>query len=104
MPECAPDRTHTGQESRREAGSRAKTGLEEPHRQRFPVTCLAMAAKRALCSPSLALRENTTVPEGIPALTGTTIPPNPGPFPAVEGGRPVPASWETWSATPHYAP
>ena len=55
MPECAPDRTHTGQESRREAGSRAKTGLEEPHGQRFPVTCLALDAKRALCSPSLTM-------------------------------------------------
>lgn len=43
-----------GQEGRREAGSRAKTGLEEPHGPRFPVTCLARDANRALCSPSLA--------------------------------------------------
>jgi hypothetical protein len=50
MPECAPDRTHMGQEGRREAGSRAKTGLEEPHGPRFPVTCLARDANRALCS------------------------------------------------------
>ena len=53
MPECAPVSTHPGQEGLREAGSGAKTGLEEPHGQRFPVTCLALDAKRALCSPSL---------------------------------------------------
>ena len=53
MPECAPVSTHPGQEGLREAGSGAKTGLEEPHGQRSPVTCLALDAKRALCSPSL---------------------------------------------------
>ena len=53
MPECAPASTHQGQEGLREAGSGAKTGLEEPHGQRSPVTCLALDAKRALCSPSL---------------------------------------------------
>jgi len=55
MPECAPVSTHPGQEGLREAGSGAKTGLEEPHKQLFPVTCLALDAKRALCSPSLAV-------------------------------------------------
>ena len=55
MPECAPVSTHPGQEGLREAGSGAKTGLEEPHGQRSPVTCLALDAKRALCSPSLSL-------------------------------------------------
>jgi hypothetical protein len=53
MPECAPDRTHMGQEGLREAGSGAKTGLEEPHGPRLPETYLALDAKRALCSPSL---------------------------------------------------
>ena len=53
VPECAPVSTHTGQEGLRGAGSGAKTGLEEPHGQRFPVTCLARDANRALCSPSL---------------------------------------------------
>lgn len=56
MPECAPVSTHPGQEGLREAGSGAKTGLEEPHGQRSPVTCLALDAKRALCSPSLTRR------------------------------------------------
>ena len=55
MPECAPVSTHPGQEGLREAGSGAKTGLEEPHGQRSPVTCLALDAKRALCSPSLGV-------------------------------------------------
>jgi len=32
MPECAPVSMHTGQEGRREAGSRAKTGLEDAPR------------------------------------------------------------------------
>ena len=32
MPECAPVSTHTGQEGRREAGSGAKTGLEDAPR------------------------------------------------------------------------
>ena len=58
MPECAPVSTHPGQEGLREAGFRAKTGLEEPHGQRFPVTCLALDAKRALCSPSLEFPRN----------------------------------------------
>ena len=57
MPECAPVSTHPGQEGLREAGSGAKTGLEEPHGQRSPVTCLALDAKRALCSPSLGVGE-----------------------------------------------
>ena len=57
MPECAPVSTHPGQEGLREAGFRAKTGLEEPHGQRFPVTCLALDAKRALCSPSLGVQD-----------------------------------------------
>ena len=61
MPECAPVSTHPGQEGLREAGSGAKTGLEEPHGQRFPVTCLALDAKRALCSPSLGVVSHNVV-------------------------------------------
>ena len=57
MPECAPASTHPGQEGLREAGFRAKTGLEEPHGQRSPVTCIALDAKHALCSPSLGFGE-----------------------------------------------
>jgi len=64
MPECAPVSTHPGQEGLREAGSGAKTGLEEPHGQRFPVTCLALDAKRALCSPSLAVVSHGSVYRG----------------------------------------
>ena len=30
-----------------------KWRVKSPHRPRFPVTCLALDAKRALCSPSL---------------------------------------------------
>ena len=47
-----------GQEGLREAGSGAKTGLEEPHGPRLPETHLALDAKRALCSPSLTVTEN----------------------------------------------
>lgn len=60
MPECALVSTHPGQEGLREAGSGAKTGLEEPHGQRSPVTCLALDAKRAVCSPSLGFCDPTS--------------------------------------------
>jgi hypothetical protein len=78
MPECAPVSTHPGQEGLREAGSGAKTGLEEPHGQRFPVTCLALDAKRALCSPSLGRNETVRQPKprgpGLLDINGTASP------------------------------
>ena len=38
---------------RQRFASEGLPGLAEPHGQRFPVTCLALDAKRALCSLSL---------------------------------------------------
>ena len=65
MPECAPVSTHPGQEGLRGASSGATTGLEEPHGQRFPVTCLAQDANRALCSRSLAVVSHDIVYRGL---------------------------------------
>lgn len=70
MPECAPASTHPGQEGLREAGFRAKTGLEEPHGQRSPVTCIALDAKHALCSPSLADIRGSPASSSRPAVRG----------------------------------
>ena len=60
MPASAPDATHPGQEGLREAGSRMKTGLDEPYGQRFPVTCLARDPIRALRSLSLGFHGRGT--------------------------------------------